>query len=135
MRTAIFVFVAIAFVGPVWQLWVGAVLFVVPQVLSIYEDKFPNRPIIFRALPRGILKLVVMLFVAKWFGSLVIGLITDRHQVVADAFVLLALPGLALSLVGLFGHDGFERPLTWWHRAAGAVILVVGVLFVVGFVG
>lgn len=135
LRTGIFVFVAIAFVGPLWQLWVGALLFIIPQVLGVYEEKFPNRPQIFHWMPRGILKTVVMLFVGKWTAILLLGLIANSHQVLADAFVVLALPGLALSIVGLFGRDGVETPLTWWHRAAGAAVLATGILFVLGFVG
>ena len=51
------------------------------------------------------------------------------------ATLVLALPGLALSLLDLVARDGEKRELTWGHRIAGTAVLLVGVLFVLGFVG
>ena len=56
VRTGLFLLVAVPFIGSRWQLYVGAVLFVVPQVLSIFENRFPNWPGVYAVLPRGILK-------------------------------------------------------------------------------
>ena len=41
-------------VGSSWQLWVGAALFVVPEVLSVYSDRLPKLvwPEGLRMLPR-----------------------------------------------------------------------------------
>ena len=63
LRTFLFVFLAYAFIGSCWQLWVGAVLFFVPQVLSIYERSFPNSERLNAILPEGIVKVLVMLVV------------------------------------------------------------------------
>jgi len=76
-----------------------------------------------------------MLFVGKGFGTLVIDQLHDPRTLIADAFVLLALPGLVLSLLDLVGRDGHKRELTWLHRIAGTAVLAVGVVFVLGFVG
>jgi hypothetical protein len=50
MRTAIFVFFAYIVVGSSWQLWVGAALFVIPQVLGvglpIRDDQTVSRAIV-----------------------------------------------------------------------------------------
>jgi hypothetical protein len=135
VRTGLFLLVAVPFIGSRWQLYVGAVLFVVPQVLSIVESRFPNWPGVYAVLPRGILKTVLMLFAGKAFGTLVTSHLHDPRQLIADAFVLLALPGLALSLLDLVARDGTRRELTWGHRIAGTAVLLVGVLFVLGFVG
>ncbi|MEA2670840.1 MAG: hypothetical protein QOG45_1060, partial [Chloroflexota bacterium] len=35
----------------------------------------------------------------------------------------------------LVARDGRKRELTWLHRIAGTAVLVVGVLFVLGYVG
>jgi hypothetical protein len=135
VRTGLFLLVAIPFIGSRWQLYVGAVLFLVPQLLSIVESRFPNWPGVYAVLPRGILKTVLMLFFGKAFGTLVTSHLHDPRQLIADAFVLLALPGLALSLLDLVARDGRKRELTWLHRIAGTAVLVVGVLFVLGYVG
>jgi hypothetical protein len=135
VRAAVFTFVAVAFVGPRWQLWVGLALFAVPQALSMFEGRFPNSARLYHYLPRGILKIVVMLFVARWWGGLALHISTGPHELLADAFVICAIPGLVLSLAGLIGRDGPDTRLTWWHRAAGTAVLLVGVAFVLGLLG
>jgi hypothetical protein len=135
LRTAIVLFLAITVAGPVWQLWVAGLLFLVPQLLSIYERRFPNVPSLYQVMPRGIVKSVLMLFVGAGFGALVTHAISNPHEVVSDGLVLLAIPGTVLSLLDLFGREGKETDLTWTHRIAGLVILGIGVLFVLGFIG
>ena len=125
LRTVLFVFLAYAFIGSCWQLWVGAVLFFVPQVLSIYERSFPNSERLNALLPEGIVKVLVMLIVGVLFGRLVFSILDDPDSILRNGFILLSLPGLALSLIGLFGHDGPDRKWTWPRQALGAVILVV----------
>jgi hypothetical protein len=132
-RTAVFVFVAIAFVGPVWQLWVGVALFVLPQLGKVYEARYPNLDWLYRWLPRGLLKLVVVLILAKLVGSLVSNLSGSHREVVANAFIIVALPAVALAVLGLVGRVGPETPLTWKHRAAGAALLLVGLVAVLAF--
>jgi hypothetical protein len=123
LRTALFVFLAYAFIGSCWQLWVGALLFVVPQVLSIYERSFPNSERLNSLLPEGILKVLVMLIIGVFFGRLVMAILDNPDTAMRNGFILFSLPGLALSLIGLFGHDGPDRKWTWPRQALGAVIL------------
>ncbi|MFZ0140543.1 MAG: hypothetical protein WAL70_05620 [Aeromicrobium sp.] len=125
LRTFLFVFLAYAFIGNCWQLWVGAALFFVPQVLSIYERSFPNSERLNAILPEGILKVLVMLIVGVFFGRLVFSILDDPDSILRNGFILFSLPGLALSLIGLFGHDGPDRTWTWPRQAIGAVILAV----------
>ncbi|MDQ1522005.1 MAG: hypothetical protein QOI55_3078, partial [Actinomycetota bacterium] len=135
LRSAIFVFAAIAFVGNCWQLWVGAALFVVPQLVGFAEDRLPNVARLYAVLPRGILKTVVMLFVGAWFGRLVSAHVDDPRRLIADGFVLLALPGLAFTALAFVGRDGKARTMRWQHHLAGAAVLLVGVLSVRGVIG
>ena len=71
-RTAIFLFLASVVVGTSWQLWVGTALFVIPQILSIYEDRLPNSPSLYRVLPKGLVELVLMLLVGTAVGALLL---------------------------------------------------------------
>lgn len=135
LRTAIFVFFAYIVVGSSWQLWVGAALFVIPQVLSVYEERFPNSTALFRVLPKGLVELVLMLFVSTAAGALLISLMNENaHSFLANSFVLLSLPGFALSLIGLFGREGEEPKIGWGKRFGGVVILGLGILLVLGMI-
>ena len=127
-------FLAIAFIGNCWQLWVGAVLFVVPQVLSIYERSFPNSERLNRLLPSGIVKVLVMLLIGSFFGRLVFSILENPDSMLRNGFILMSLPGLALSLIGLFGHDGPDPKWTWPRQMVGGVILLVTIgLVLTGF--
>jgi hypothetical protein len=133
LRMVIFVFFAYIVVGTSWQLWVGAALFVAPQVLAIYEPRFPNSPALFRALPKGLPRLVLMLFVGTAVGALLLRTMNQKSDTfVADSFVLLSLPGFLLSLVSFFGREGNEPPIGWGKRIAGIALLVGGILLVLG---
>jgi hypothetical protein len=127
LRTALFAFVAVAFIGECWQLWVGAMLFALPQVLGIYENSFPNSARLQAVLPEGVLKILVMLLIGTFFGRLVFSILDDPARMLRDGFVLMSLPGLALSLVALFGRDGPDRKWTWPRQLLGAAIVAVTV--------
>ena len=135
LRTGIFLFVAIAFIGNHWQLWATGVLILAPQILSVYEDKFANSEKLFRVLPRGILKTVVMLFVGTAFGEIVLRLVQHSAHAALNALVLLAAASLALSVLSVFGRDGPEPDEGWLRWLAGVAVLAVGVLTILGFVG
>jgi hypothetical protein len=131
IRTAIFLLVAVAFVGVRWQLFVGATLFVIPQLLSVYEHHFPNFVGLHSRLPKGIVKSVLMLAVGVVFGAVVFHRHRPPAELIADAFVLLSLPGFVLSLLSLLGRDGPERDLHWTARFAGLAVLMAGIFLAV----
>jgi hypothetical protein len=134
LRTAIFVLVATVVVGSSWQLWVGTGLFAAPQILSVYEDRLPRIKGLYRALPRGLLKLVLMLFVGTAVGAVVTDGLHGSRTIIEDSFVLLALPGLALTLLGMVGRGGEDPPVRWRDRGVGVVLLGAGLALVLGYV-
>jgi hypothetical protein len=134
LRTALFLLVATMVVGSSWQLWLGTALFVAPQILSVYEERIPNSTAVFRVLPRGLLKLVLMLFVGTMVGVVVTRALHGSKAIIEDSFVLLALPGLCLSLLGLVGRDGAEPPIRWRDRGVGILLLVAGVALALGYI-
>jgi hypothetical protein len=133
LRTALFVFFAHIVVGSGWQLWAAAALFIVPQILAVYEERFPNSPALSGVLPRGLLALVLMLFVVTAVGAVLLDTMNEHSKTfLADTFVILALPGFVLSLLSLFGRTGDEAPIGWGKRVAGLAVLITGVLLVLG---
>jgi len=134
VRATIFVYFAIVVVGLSWQLWVGTALFAIPQILSIFEHRLPRSRALSRALPKGLVELVVMLLVVTVLGALLLDAHGDSPDFLANSFVILSIPGFVLSLAGLVGRDGDEPELDWPRRLAGVAVLACGVLLSLGMV-
>jgi hypothetical protein len=133
LRTTLFVFFGYIVAGTSWQLWVAAALFVAPQILSVYRQHLPNFPWLFRTRPRGLLRIVLMLFVATVIGALLLHTMDEHAQsFLADSFVILALPGFVLALLPVFGREGVEPATGWGKRIAGIAILAAGILLALG---
>ncbi len=134
VRTAIFVFVALAFLGNCWELWAGAAVFMLPPLLEIRPGLLPNHARLRRVLPGGVTKTVAMLFVGQWYFVLFKEHVSAGH-LLPYGFVLLSLPGLTLALLELVARDGSRNDDTGAHQLAGLALVVVGVLFVLGRLG
>jgi hypothetical protein len=154
LRTGIFLFIAVVVVGATWQLWVAGGLFLVPQAMEVYEERFPKSDKLGKVLPEGLLEVVFMLFLGTWLGALVVS--THSNSLIADSFVLLSIPAALLAILHRFGAEEEEeeeeegeegeeaekaeqeakpdkrRELGWAPRFAGTAILAAGVLEVLG---
>lgn len=102
-KTAIFAFLAEPFIGNTIQLWLGIFLFVLPKVLAMtVVEILPKSKSIHKFLPKGALKIVVMVFVGTLFGKWIQSQYQDPEQFVKWGFVLLGIPGLLLQFVSYF---------------------------------
>jgi hypothetical protein len=133
LRTTLFVFFGYIVAGTSWQLWAAAALFVAPQLLSVYKQHLPNFPWLFRTRPRGLLRIVLMLFVATAIGALLLHTMDEHAEsFLADSFVILAVPGFFLALLPVFGREGDAPATGWGKRIAGIAILATGILLALG---
>jgi hypothetical protein len=132
LRTAAYVFVASVFIGNNWALWVGGAIYLIPKLVALVDDALPNFSIIHRYMPRGILKVVLMLFVARWWGDVLGSRVTDPEQMIKLGFVLLGLPGIVLTVLGWFARNSRPWPSSWFTRISGMIILIIGILVVFG---
>ena len=130
VRTGVYMFVAVVFIGNNWALWLGWVFYLVPKLVSLGADKLPDMRTVHRYLPRGIFKVVLMLFVAKWWGGLVAAQVDNPADMIKFGFVLLGLPGLALGAVGWFARSSRPWPSTIVTKLLGTALLIIGVLVV-----
>jgi titin len=131
-RSAVFAFVAVVFIGNNWALWVGTALYLVPKLVDLITDKFPNFAQLHRFLPRGIFKVVFIMLIARWWGTVVTAQVPDADQMVKVGFVLLGVPGLIAGIAGWFGREGGDWKSTTVSRVLGVVLLVIGFLMVRG---
>jgi hypothetical protein len=132
-RTASFTFVAIVFIGNNWALWTGAALYLLPKLVALVDDKFPNVEFLHRYMPRGILKVTFMMFVARWWGQLLTSNIDDTEKMLTFGFVFLGMPGFITTVLGWFGRSSSQPwKQNWFTRIGGLILLVVGFLIVRG---
>ena len=135
LTLVIFLFVAASYVGLSWQLIVGGLLFIVPQALGLVADDLPNSLTLRRVIPHGIVQIVFLLFVTGFVGVLAVDRFKDSLELIRYSFLMLSIPGFVLGMLDLFAREGPEYPLRWRHQFLGALVLMVGVLFVVGVIG
>jgi hypothetical protein len=103
LEVKIFIFVEIAkpFVGYNLKLLLGTIIFVIPSIIGIFFDgRLPKVPVLHRLLPSGAFKIVAMVFIGTLAAGFIQGLFADPRNFLAWSFVVLAIPGLILSLLG-----------------------------------
>ena len=131
LRAATFSFIAAALIGVSWHLFVGAFIFVLPNLLALFQSKFPNSRKLYHLMPQGLVNLCVSL----WLGQVALMAITGVFQETPDlakiGFVLLPIPSLILSILKLFGRHGaegeprfYEKPNMGWFYRVGTLLMI-----------
>jgi hypothetical protein len=130
VRLAVYLFVAVVFIGNNWALWLGGFIYLVPKLVGLVSDKLPDFKPVHRFLPRGIFKVVLMLFVAKWWGGLIANQVDNPADMIKIGFVALGVPGLTLTAIGWFARSSRKWPSTILTKLLGTALLIIGVLVV-----
>lgn len=123
----IFVFIMLArpFVGYNLQLWLGAALFAIPSITALgWDEKLPKKKLI---LPRGALKIIVLIFVLSLFANFAQSLFDNPENFLKWSFVILALPGFALHYLDAITDTPESR---WRESNSGRLIYRFGGLAV-----
>jgi hypothetical protein len=135
LRMGLFFFVSMAFVGHCWQLYAGTIIFIIPSFVSLYREKFPNYPKLYQILPSGLPGLGFALLIASAALVVLQSLFGETPEFAKIAFVLIPIPGLVLSLLGIIGrapHEGdvrwYMRPKNLWIYRLGGVLVLLGTL-------
>ena len=113
LEIKLFIFIEIAkpFVGYNIKLLLGTIIFAIPSIISIFfDDRFPKIPVLHRLLPSGAFKIVAMVFIGTLAAGFIQGLFSDARTFLAWSFVVLAIPGLILSLLGKMA----KKPSSDW---------------------
>ena len=134
-KIVVFFIMAAPFVGSLLNLVLGTILFAIPQITSLsLEDNLPKKKIY---VPKGALKIVVMIFVMALATNLIEGAFSTPGAFLKWSFVVLALPGFILHYLDAIS----DEPETDWkttengrkiYRAGGVVIFILMVLVVKG---
>ena len=137
-KAFIFAMLAIPFVGFNIQLLLGTILFLVPSIANLtFASRLPKFAGIYRVLPKGVLRIVVMIFVGSAFAKWVEGRFSNPADYIAWSFVILTIPGLILKFAGDFASKptvdwkatGTGR---WVYRFVGVAVFLIMVQVVRG---
>lgn len=124
-KVSLFVFVSVPFVGWRPELFIGAALFALPQVLKIWDAKLPNFPKLHRVVPAGLVKLTGLVVAGLLISDMLKSRIDDPAKMAATGFVVLAIPATVQGLLGLIAREGPKPQQTWAHRAVGAILVII----------
>jgi hypothetical protein len=106
LKIFIFVELAMPFVGFNIKLLLGTLIFITPSIIGIFfDDRLPKFRLLHRILPSGAFKLVAMVFIGTITAGWIQGLFSDPRTFLAWSFVVLAIPGLILSLLNKMSDD------------------------------
>ena len=106
LKIFIFVELAMPFVGFNVKLLLGTLIFITPSIIGIFfDDRLPKFRFLHRILPSGAFKLVAMVFIGAIAAGWIQGLFSDPRTFLAWSFVVLAIPGLILSLLNKMSDD------------------------------
>jgi hypothetical protein len=138
LKAFVFVMLAIPFVGFNIQLLLGTILFLVPSIANLtFVSRLPKFPGIHRILPKGVFRIVVMIFIGSVFAKWVESRFSNPADYIAWSFVILTIPGLILKFAG----DLAEKPRNdwktsvagrWVYRIAGVAVFLIMVQVVRG---
>lgn len=125
LKTMVFAFLAEPFIGNSIQLWLGILLFVLPKIIAVTSaHKFPKSGTIHRVIPKGALKIIIMVFIGTIFGRWVQFFYQDPTEFLKWGFVILGFPGLILQILGFFADR--SAPINWKFRGKGRLLYQYG---------
>jgi hypothetical protein len=132
IKYLIWVIIGGALIGPSWQVFAGSALFLFPTVLGWFADRFPNSPRLWKLLPSGLPGLVTSLVVASGTSAVVAAIFGVVPTLAQWSFLIIPMPMLVLSILGLFGRHGAneddEKPAKahiWVYRLGGLVMFII----------
>jgi hypothetical protein len=131
----VFFIMAAPFVGSTLNLFLGTLLFAIPQITSLsLEDNLPKKKLY---LPKGVLKTVVMIFVMALASNMIEGAFSSPEAFLKWSFVVMALPGFFLHYLDAIT----DAPESDWkttekgrmiYRIGGVIVFILMVLVVRG---
>lgn len=108
IQISVFVFVAVAFVGTTWALYLGAGLFFAPLIPWLFADRIPKSRLVTKWSPRGLVKWSLVIVVGLVLAQLLEHLVANAAQLVRIGFILLPIPILVCWSLELFEEPPFD---------------------------
>jgi hypothetical protein len=126
LRAGVFFFVAAAFIGYEWYLFVGTLLFIIPSYLGLFADRVPNNPILFQLIPAGLPGLIFSLALGAFTVGLISSVLGDDPLLAKLSFVLVPIPVFIVAILSLIGREPREGDSRWYERDNFKLLYRVG---------
>jgi hypothetical protein len=126
VKGSLFLFFAVSFLGLSWQLWAALCFLMVPQLIKVVKDQFPNSSLLFQILPVGVPALVFMTFLGKFYSQFTHSLDLDPATASRTIFVLASIPGFIIGFLKFFGREPKPGDKRWYLRPQNAILYKVG---------
>lgn len=104
VQIALFVFIALPFMGWTWALWVGTAIFFSPLVPWLFADRIPKSDFITKWKPRNLVNWTLIILASAGLTKLLSVLIHSQRLLVQIGFFVLSLP-----VVGSWALELFEK--------------------------
>lgn len=102
-RIFVFAVVSFSFIGICWQLWVGAFLFALPQVLNFFNFEFKISPKLKSSLPHGLPGFVFSLVLSLVIAKLLSAALGETREFAKNVFALAPIPSTVINVVKTCG--------------------------------
>ena len=139
LKALVFALVMQSFVGLNAALLVGTVLFIFPSVTKLaFGGSLPKSRMLHMSLPRGGVRIVAMTIMGTLFAKLSANIFKDPQDFLTWGFVLLSIPGFAISVLSMLSDDKEPGKLRshpfgkWIYRVGGVIIFFFIVLITLG---
>jgi hypothetical protein len=116
LRTLTFYAVAVSFLGNCWQVWAATFIMLVPQVVGLVKDNFPNFPTLWQVMPGGVPGIAFNIGVGTLTAYFLIKYLGETEQMAKLVFVLAPIPGTLIGLIKTFGRSAAEGDVRWYRR-------------------
>ena len=138
----LYTFFAVSFIGVHWQLFVALALFMVPNIIKEFKDRFPNSSALFQIIPVGIPAVVLIGLLNRGYQSWIDSMTLDPASKTRTLFILLALPSFILSITKMFARNPKPGDKRWYlrpnmkvaYRTAGPLALGLGIAMTLGVI-
>jgi hypothetical protein len=111
-----------------WQIPVGTLLFLFPNILGLISDRLPNSPLIWKLMPSGFPGMTLSLIMSSASAAGLVLLVGSTPEMAKYSFLLMPIPLLIPGILKEFGRNGGpngKKPSQsnkWVYRVGGIFV-------------
>lgn len=115
VRMALFTILGHALIGSCWELWLGLLLFALPDLLAASRTRSALAPMLRTGLPAGLTELLVLVIWCSLLVAFAISRGDGDQEKLRFAFVAVGVLPAVFGLAQVMSDPDVERPQTSWR--------------------